>query len=68
MDEKFENRINCIGAKIDIIESINNALISSLTGTDCLTQKDACAFAYLLENRINDLKTKQDKLIKDLNI
>ena len=68
MDEKTENRINIIGAKIDIIESINNALKSALFGDDCFTQKDVCNFACLLENRINDLKNRYNKLTNDLNI
>ena len=56
MEEKIENQINTIGAKIDMIESITNALLSSLCGSDCLTEKDAFSFAYLLENKIKDLK------------
>ena len=68
MDEEIESKINDIGAKIDIVESLNKALMSSLLGTDCLTKKDAYNFVYLLENGIKDLKTRQDKLINDLNI
>ena len=68
MDEKIEERINSVGAKIDIIESINNALLSSLLGADCLTQKDAQCFVCLLEEKIKDLKTKQDALIEELGI
>ena len=68
MEEKIENQINTIGAKIDIIDSIVNALVSSLCGTNNLTEKDAFSFAYLLENKIKDLKVKQEKLIKELKI
>ena len=68
MDKRTENRINIIGAKIDIIESINNALRSALFGEECLTKKDAYNFASLLDNRIHDLKSRQDKLIEDLNL
>ncbi len=68
MEEKIENQINAIGAKIDIIESITNALLSSLCGESNLTEKDAYSFAYLLENKIKDLKLRQEKLTKELNI
>ena len=44
----FENEINEISAKIDIIESINNALIYSLCGIDNLAEKDAYNFVSLL--------------------
>jgi len=68
MEEKIENQINTIGAKIDIIESITKALVSYLCGTSNLTEKDAYSFAYLLENKIKDLKLRQEKLTKELNI
>ena len=68
MDEKVENKINNIGAKIDIIESVNNALRAALLGEDCLTHKDAYNIAYILENRMKDLKCRHNKLIDDLKI
>ena len=68
LDKNIEEKINYMGAKIDMIESINNALMSSLLGADCLTQKDAYNFVYLLESRIRDLKSKHDKLIEELKI
>ncbi len=68
MDKKIENQINTIGAKIDIIESINNALTASLCGIDNFSEKDSCNYAYLLESKIKDLKIRQEKLIKDLKI
>ena len=68
MKKKTATKINIIGAKIDIIESINNALKCALIGEDCFTKKDAYNFVYLLENRIKDIKKRQDKLIEDLKI
>ena len=68
MEEKIENEINTIGAKINLIESITNALVTCLCGTSSLTEKDAYSFVYLLENKIKDLKIRQEKLIKELNI
>ncbi len=68
MKYKTETQINRLGTKIDTIESINNALISSLLGTESLTRKDAYNFLYILENRIKDLKITHEKLVKDLNI
>ena len=68
MDEEIEERINDLGSKIDIIKSVNNALMSSLLGVECLTQKDTYSFVYLLEDKINDLKIKHEKLVTDLKI
>lgn len=68
MDVNIEQKINEIGAKIDIIESISTALTDSLCGTNNLTKEDAYSFAYLLENKIGELKIKQENIIKELNI
>ena len=68
MDDIIEEQINSIGAQIDTIESINKALISSVLGEECLTQKDAYSFVYLLDDKIKDLKIRQNKLIEDLKI
>ena len=68
MEEKIENQINAIGAKIDIIDSIAKALSTCLYGESNLTERDAFSFAHLLENKIKDLKIRQEKLIKELNI
>lgn len=68
MNIELEQNINEIGAKTDIIESVTNALVDSLCGTNSLTQKDACSFAYLLQNSVADLKIKQEEIVKELNI
>ena len=68
MDNEIEAKINILGTKIDAIESINNALMASLFGMECLTQNDAYNFAYLLEGKIKDLKIRHNKLIEDLKI
>ena len=63
-----EAKINEIGAKIDVIESIVRALISSICSTEELTQKDASNFVFLLEDKLKELKTSHDELIDDLHI
>ncbi|MBR1907533.1 hypothetical protein IJ818_01190 [bacterium] len=66
MDEKIKQRMSLIESKIAIIESLVNALISCICGIDTLEEKDACNIAFLLENRVKDLKIKHTKLINDL--
>ncbi len=68
MNEELESRINDIGAKIDIVESLHNAIMSGLLGADCISEKDVYNFVYLLEDKIKDLKLEQDSLIDDLRI
>ena len=68
MSKNIKNEINKIGAKIDIIESINNALICSLCGIDNFSPKDSCNYVSLLENRIKDLKKIHENLSENLDL
>ena len=68
MNKNIEEELNEIGAKIDIIESINNGLICSLCGIDNFSPKDSCNYVSLLENRIKDLKKFHDNLSENLDL
>ena len=68
MDEYTETRINEIGGKIDTINSIFRALLSSICGTEELTHKDTCNFAYLMEEKLQNLTKTHNELIDKLGI
>ena len=68
MNEEINEQINSIGGLIDTISTLQRALMSCTMGTEELTEKDAGNFIYLLEDKIKDLKNKQEKLINELGI
>ena len=68
MNEDINERINELGAKIDILESLSKALLSSLCGSDELSQKDACNFMFLLSDKIEELKLSHTNIIDELKI
>ena len=68
MNEHVNDKINEIGGKIDTIDTLFRALISSTMGTEELTERDSGNLIYLLEDKIKDLKTEHSKLINELGI
>ena len=68
MNECIEAKINELGGKIDIIESLSRALTSSICGSDELTQKDACNFVFLVEDKLKELKNMHNDIVDELKI
>jgi len=68
MNEDINEQINNIGSKIDMIYTLIRALMSSMLGSDELTEKDADNLLFLLEDKIKELKQDQNKLIDKLGI
>ena len=68
MNEDINEQINNIGSKIDMIYTLIRALMSSMLGSDELTEKDADNLLFLLEDKIKELKQDQNKLIDELCI
>ena len=68
MDEQIESKINELGAKIDIVESLSKGIETSIYGCDELTQKDTFNFISLLSEKLKDLKFSHDEIIDKLKI
>ena len=63
MNEKFENKLCMIGAKINIIETLSRVLLECITNGE-YGNVDIEHLAIILQNRIKDL----DYRYKSLNL
>lgn len=68
MDDNMENKMNEIGGKLEIIQSIMKAMNAALFGSEELERRDAYSMASLLEEKINDVTEKYNILVGKLNI
>ena len=67
MKRKLANKMNYLGCKIDIVNSLSNILVESMHNGN-LKEKDSKNLAYILENRIKDIKFRYEQIIREFNI
>ena len=68
MKRKLEDKMNYLGCKIDIANSLVNSLIDSMCWSGNLTEKDSKNLAQLLQNRIKDIKFRYEQIMQELKI
>ena len=68
MNRKLEDKMNYLGCKIDIANSLVNSLIESMCFSGNLTEKDSKNLAQLLQNRIKDIKFRYEQIMQELKI
>ena len=67
MNSKLANKMNYLGCKIDIVSSLTNILVESMHNGN-LKEKDSKNLAYILENRIKDIKFRYEEIIREFHI
>lgn len=68
INKDIENKINEIGGKLEIIQSIMRAMNSALFGLNEFEERDGYSLASVLEEKINDLSNEHNEFVTKLKI
>lgn len=68
MKRKLADKMNYLGCKIDIVNSLANVLNETVERYDDVSKKDSKNLIILLQNRIKDIKIRYSEIIEEFNI
>ena len=68
MKRKLANKMNYLGCKIGIVNSLAHVLNKTVERNDDVSKKDSKNLIILLQNRIKDIEFRYEEIMREFNI